>query len=76
MIFKQGGKRGTPKKVRVRYSTRTPESRFLPSCLQVSVKCNYSQNKTSTKKDGKIQLSNFQKYLCSTNCSHIKAIKK
>ncbi len=42
--------------------------------LHASVKCSCSR--TITMKDGKIQLSNFQKHLRSTNCSHIKAIKK
>jgi hypothetical protein len=44
--------------------------------LQVSVKCNCGRLITLTMKDGKIQLSNFQKHLRATNCSHIKAIKK
>jgi hypothetical protein len=44
--------------------------------LQASVKCNCGRLITLTMKNGKIQLSNFQKHLRSTNCSHIKAIKK
>jgi hypothetical protein len=44
--------------------------------LQVSVKCNCGRLITLTMKDGKIQLSNFQKHLRSTNCSHMRAIKK
>lgn len=44
--------------------------------LKASVKCNCSKSITLTMKEGKIQLSNFQKHLRSTNCSHIRAIKK
>ncbi|CAF4166792.1 unnamed protein product, partial [Rotaria magnacalcarata] len=44
--------------------------------LKVSVKCNCNKSIALTTKDGKIQLSNYQKHLRSTNCSHIRAIKK
>ncbi|CAF1510688.1 unnamed protein product [Rotaria sordida] len=44
--------------------------------LKISVKCNCNTSIGLTVKDEKIQLSNFQKHLRSTNCSHIRAIKK
>ncbi|CAF3441905.1 unnamed protein product [Rotaria socialis] len=44
--------------------------------LKVNVKCNCNKSITLAMKDGKMQLSNYQKHLRSTNCSHIKAIKK
>ncbi|CAM2726158.1 unnamed protein product [Rotaria socialis] len=41
-----------------------------------SVNCNCNKSIALTMKDGKIQLPNYQKHLRSTNCSHIRAIKK
>ncbi|CAF1401877.1 unnamed protein product [Adineta ricciae] len=44
--------------------------------LIVSVKCNCGRSISLNMKDGKIQLSNYQKHLRSTNCSHVKTMKK
>ncbi|CAF4651531.1 unnamed protein product, partial [Didymodactylos carnosus] len=44
--------------------------------LEASVKCNCTRSITLTLKAGKIQLSNFQKHLRTTNCNHIKSLKK
>jgi len=44
--------------------------------LEANIKCNCSRRISLSIKDGKIQLSNFQKHLLKTNCSHIQSIKK
>ena len=46
------------------------------SVLQGTVKCTCGRSITLTTKDGKLQLSNYQKHLRTTSCSHVKAIKR
>ena len=46
------------------------------SDLQATVKCTCGRPITLTTKNGKLQLSNYQKHLRTTSCSHVKAIKR
>lgn len=44
--------------------------------LQANVKCTCGRSIILAIKDGKLQLSNYQKHLRTTSCSHVKAIKR
>ena len=46
------------------------------SRLKTSVKCTCGTSIILTMKEDKIQLSNYQKHLRSTKCSHMRAVKK
>ncbi|CAF2902885.1 unnamed protein product [Rotaria sp. Silwood2] len=46
------------------------------NALKASVKCNCGRIITLTVKNGNIQLSNFQKHLRMTNCSHMNFLKR
>ncbi|CAF4688406.1 unnamed protein product, partial [Rotaria sp. Silwood2] len=44
--------------------------------LEANVRCNCSRLIALTIKKGNVQLSNFQKHLRTTNCTHMKSLKK